>query len=209
MTAPAQVPGDLRSEAARLAFALIRFQQPAAHATRAATPKGVPVIGADAYVFAPSSRRIPVDQVEAFLVSLPSPALLTPTLNRGGVVLTLFHELSGERRRSMEHDLNNQASAMDAMAQQLGLSDTSRVLLEFEDESHVFSFAAVREWGTQFAVSVGWNISTLEGDANADACLKLIRSDWKEFRGRSCLLPPRWFQSRGEGPVEPTSETDS
>lgn len=65
-------------------------------------PPGAPRVGADAYFFLPSWRATPRDRVEAFLVGLPSPALLAPTMRRGVVALLLLHELSGDRRRWFE-----------------------------------------------------------------------------------------------------------
>jgi len=188
MTAIATKTDDLRLEAARLAFALLRFEGTAAHTGPVShTPHPAP-LGTDAYVFWPSLRRVPRNEVEAFLVGLPSPALLATTTSRGLVALTLLHELSGDRRRGVEKTLSNHAEGLDHMSAQSGWSPTSRVLLEFDDEFHVFSFAAVREWTQQFGVLVGWTIWPLKGDDRADACLMLLRSDGKPFRGKSCML---------------------
>jgi hypothetical protein len=180
MTAIAAHTDDVRVEAARLAAALIRFAQVAAHPLKVSTP--------EAYVFLPASRWVPRDQVEMFLVSLPSPALLAPTTIRGMIALTLLHELSGERRRGFEHELDNCAAALDEIGPQLGLSPTSRILVEFDEESHVFSFAAVREWTQQFLVQVGWSMGSLDRDSGADACLWLRRSDAQSFPGRSDMV---------------------
>lgn len=115
MTATAAHPDDLRAEAARLAFALLRFEGVAAHPMRgAATP--------DAYVFLPSWREVPGSEVEAFLVGLPSPALLLPTTLRGTIALLLLHELTGDRRRWAEKALSNFAAGLDELAPQLGLA---------------------------------------------------------------------------------------
>jgi hypothetical protein len=189
----------VRSEAARIAFALIRFEGVAAHAMRGSTPPGVLQVGTEAYVFLPSWRHVPRDQVEAFLVGLPSPALLAPTTMRGTIALTLLDELSGERRRWAEKTLNNFAAGLEETRSQLTLSPTSRILLEFDEESHVFSFAGVCDWSQQFPVQVGWSISRLAGDDRADACLMLMRSDGKRFRGRSCMIPPGWLPHDSEG----------
>ena len=188
MTAIAANTDDVRLEAARLASALIRFAQIAAHPLKASPPPGLLQLGTDAYVFIPSSRRVPRDQVETFLVSLPSPALLAPTTIRGMIALTLLHELSGDRRRGFEHELDNSATALEEIGQQLGLSPTSRILVEFDEESHVFSFAAVREWTQQFLVQVGWSITSLERENRADARMLLRRSDGHSFRGRSDMV---------------------
>ena len=183
---------NVRVEAARLAFALIRFEGVAAHAPTGTTPPGVLKVGTEAFVFSPSWRSVPYNEVEAFLIGLPSPALIAPTMTRGVITLTLLHELSGDRRRWAEKTLSNFAAGLEETSSKLGLSATSRILLEFDDESQVFSFAAVWEWSQQLAVNVGWTIAPLDGDARADACMKLMRSDGKWFQGRSCILPPDW-----------------
>jgi hypothetical protein len=192
MTAVARDSGQLRWDAARIAFAVLRFEEAMAHAARAHAPPGHLRLGIQAYEFLPSWRHVPREGVEAFLVSLPSPALLAPTTVRGVIALTLLHELSGDRRRWAEKTFSNFAAGLDDTSHQLGLSPTSRVLLEFEQESHVFSLAAVREWTQQFAVHVGWNVGPLESDSSADACLRLVRSDGQWFRGRSCMVPRDW-----------------
>ncbi len=189
MPAVATDTDDLRADAARLAFALIRFEGLAAHLSRASTPPGLPRIGTDAYTFIPSWRAVPGDQVEAFLVGLPSPALLAPTTTRGSIALQLLHELSGDRRRWAEKTFSNYATGLEEMARQLELSPQSRILVEFDDESHVFSFAAVRECSQQFAVHVGWNLGALPDDSRADAVMGLLRGDGRWYKGRSCWVP--------------------
>ena len=150
MTGIAPAPDDLRAEAARMAFALIRFEEVIAH---------------------------PRQDVESFLVGLSSPALLSPTTTRGTVALTLLNELSGERRRWAEKTLTNLTAGFDEVTAKLGLSATSRFLLAFDEESHVFSFAAVRLWTQEYAVQVGWNIQSLRNDPRADARFTVMRSD--------------------------------
>ena len=188
MTATAPEPDEVRLEAARLAFALIRFAQVSAHPTGGSRPRGAPDIGTEAFVFGPSWRPVPRDEVATFLASLPSPALLAQTTSRGGIALTLLHELSGDRRKWAEKTFSNVAPIFEEST----LAPTARVLVEFDDESHIFSFAAVREWSRRFAVSVGWNLVLLKDDPRAEACLKLVRSDFKPFKGASSLLPPHW-----------------
>jgi hypothetical protein len=188
MTAIATNADDVRLGAARIAFALIRFEEVAAHPMGGSTPPGSLRVGAEAYLFLPSWRKIPRDDVETFLVSLPSPALLAPTTSRGVIALLLLHELSGDRRRWAEKTLSNFAAGLAEVGPTLGLSPTSRILVEFEEESHVFSFAAVREWTQHFPVQVGWSIAPLERDDRADARMMLRRSDGQWFRGRSCMV---------------------
>lgn len=183
---------DLRLEAARIAFALLRFEGVAAHPIRGSLPPGTLRVGTEAYVFLPSWSVVPRDEVERFLVGLPSPALLAPTTMRGTIALTLLQELSGDRRRGAEKTLSNFAVGLEETASELALTPASRILLEFDEESHVFSFASVREWSQEFAVQVGWTISRLEDDDRTDACMMLMRSDGKRFQGRSCMLPQGW-----------------
>lgn len=178
--------GNSRLEVARLAFAIVRCASDAAHPRIGSVPPGEPRLGTEAWVFAPG-RRLPSGDVEAFLAALPSPALLTPTLSRGEVDLTLVQELGGERRRAAEHICSNAVACFDEMTSQLGLTSASRILLEFNNESHVFSCAVVREWAGELPVSIGWNLHPMEDRAIADACLMLLRADGREFPGRSCM----------------------
>src|SRR5438034_11258317 len=75
-------PDDALRQAAEFAFALIRFEEGAAHPSRASTPPGMPRIGPDAYLFTPSWRPVLRDEVPTFLTQLASPALLAPTTTR-------------------------------------------------------------------------------------------------------------------------------
>ena len=188
MTAIAANTDGLRLEAARLASALLRFQRVAAHPLQGSKSPASLQVGTDAYVFLPSLRNVALDQVETFLVSLPSPALLAPTTIRGVIALILLHELNGDRRRGFEHELANFAGGLEEIGPALGLSPTSRILVEFDGESHVFSFAAVREWTQRFPVQVGWSIAALEGEDRADARMLLRRSDGRSFPGRSDMI---------------------
>ena len=179
----------LRAEAARLALALLRFEEAAAHLSGASTPPGSPRLGTEAYVFVPSWKPIPRDEMEAFLVGLPSPALLVPSTTRGSIALLLLHELSGDRKRWAEKTFSNYLEVLEEMTGQLGLSGASRVLVEFDDESHIFSLAAVRHWSQQFAVQVGWNLAPLPGSTDGDAVMGLRRGDGRWYNGRSCWIP--------------------
>lgn len=186
MTAIAPGSDELRLEAARIASALIRFDEVLAHPLSHNPPSGIPVVGTDAYVFIPSWRTVLRQEVESFLVGLPSPALLSPTLIRGMVALTLLHELSGERRRWAEKTLSNFTAGFDEQSAQLHLSPDSRILLEFDAESHVLSYAGTRLWTQQFAVQVGWNLKPVKHDPRVGAQLCLRRSDgtWSPPRSR-------------------------
>lgn len=181
---------DALLQAASLTFALIRFEEGAAHPFRGSTPPGMLRLGEEAYTFTPSWRKVPRAEVPAFLAGLPSPALLSPTTTRGVVALTLLGELTGERAAWGRKTLTNQRTGLEEMAGQLGLTSESRVLLEFDDESHVVSLAVLRVWSERFAVQVGWNIGPLQGDARAAARLNLFRSDGGNSSGWSCAARP-------------------
>lgn len=180
---------ELRAEAARLAFMVLRFEEASAHLLRTSAPEGALQAGRDAYAFIPSWKLVNREEVVSFLARLPSPALLAPTTIRGSVALLLLDELSGDRRRWAEKTFGNYAALLDDTASQLGLSPHSRILVEFGDESEVFSFAAVREWSQWLAVQVGWNLRGLHEDPRADAAMGLLRGDGRWYRGASCWLP--------------------
>ena len=177
MSAPAVPPDDLRTEAARIAFALIRFEEAMGHPLRADAPPGRPVVGVDAYIFVPSWIPVPRHEVVPFLVGLPSPALLSPTTTRGMVALILLNELSGDRRRWGEKTLSNFTACFDETAQRLGLSNDSRILLTLGGEEEILSFGGVRLWTQQFGVQVGWNLQPLTNHPGAQARLAVRRSD--------------------------------
>ena len=173
MTAPAFDRDDLLLEAATLASAILRYEERAAHQSGSHTPAGVSIIGQDAYVFPPSSRRVPRDQIPAFLAALPGPAVLAPTTVRGTVTLTLLQELSGDRRASIQHNLDNQVAGLNDMAPG---SDSDRVLVAFDDQMHLFSLGAVRLWASRFGILVGWNITPCTEPGQAEWQMNLFSS---------------------------------
>ena len=177
MAEPALLPDETRADAARIAYALLRFEEPMARLLGAHTLPGMPVIGTDAYAFTPSWRPVSRSDIVPFLVALPSPALLSPTTTRGMIALTLLHELSGERRRWAEKTLSNFTACFDDMAARLRLDETSPILLELPGEAAVYSCASVRLWTHQFGVQVGWSLSPLPNDPRARARLVARRSD--------------------------------
>ena len=178
MTAPVLANDDLLLEAAQLAAAMLRFQGPLAHLMSAHTPEGMPVIGLDAYAFAPSPHRVPRDKVAQYLAALSSPAMLAPTTARGIVSLILLQELAGERRAAMQHQLDNQSAAF---AEHAFAPDTERVLLEFDDESHLFSLGAVRLWSQRYGISVGWNMSRCDEPTRAEWRFNLVGGDGQRY----------------------------
>ena len=185
MTGSTLVPDDTLMEAASLAFAMVRFEEVSAHWARHSIPPGVPRIGVDAYSFLPSSRRVPRDGVAAFLAGLSSPAILTPSTMRGVVALILVGELSGDRALGARKEFSNQMLGLEEMVQQIGLDADASVLLDFENEAHVFSLKAVRLWAERFAVHVGWSVGTLNDDPRASARIMLYSSDGRNSFGES------------------------
>ncbi len=179
--------GSDRPEAARLANIVLRFASLVAHPPLGHTPPGQLKVGTEAFVFSPSWTPVATADVEQFLIALPGPALMSPGLSRGTVHLTLVHDLNGDRRQWAEKTLSNQAAFLDSIATQLGLSPTARVLLELDEEMHVFALSTVRYWAQYLAVEVGWTLSRLDADPRADACLMLLRADGRPFPGRSSM----------------------
>jgi hypothetical protein len=184
MTGSTFVPDDTLMEAASLAFAMVRFEEVSAHWARHSIPPGVPHLGVDAYSFLPS-RRVPRDGVAVFLAGLSSPAILTPTTIRGVVALILVDELSGDRAVGARKEFSNQQLGLEEMVRQIGLDAGASVLLDFENEAHIFSLKAVRLWAERFAVHVGWSVGTLKGDPRASARMMLYASDGRNSYGES------------------------
>ena len=182
--------GDVRTQAATLAFALVRFDEPAAHPLDGAVPPGVPHVGTDAYVFSPVWTPVPREAVVPFLAGLPSPAIIVQSITRGILGLTLLDELTGDRRQWGQKTFDNQRAGLAESAKRGNLTDSSLVLFEFGDESHTFPLAAVREWSERFALNVGWNIGPLPNDARASARLNARRSDGRWSSGLACNPPP-------------------
>jgi len=178
VTDHALAPDDENMGAARLAAAMLRFQEPLAHPMSASTPEGTPIIGIDAYVFMPSSRRVLRRDVVAYLAGLPGAAFIAATTTRGMFTLLLLHELSGERRTSLQKELDNQHAGLLALAPGPG---TDRVLLEFDDETHLFSMAAVRRWAERFGLTTGWNIEPCPEPGRAEWRLNLIGGDGRRY----------------------------
>jgi hypothetical protein len=188
MTTPGNAAGDALSQAAALAFAMVRFEDRAAHPPRWSLPAGVLREGEECYVFSPSGRRVPIAEVPAFLAGLSSPAMLSPTTTRGIVALALLDELTGDRRAHAQHAFDNQRSAVDSMAARLGLGAAAKVLLQFDDEERIIPLSALQTWSGRFAVQVGWSVRDYVDDERADARMMLRRSDGTWSWGESCPL---------------------
>lgn len=181
MAAPAFAPDDLPLEAARLAAAMLRFQEPLAHLMRKHTTAGMPIVGVDSYSFLPSPKAVPRDRVAEYLAALASPAMLAPTTLRGLVSLFLLQDLTGDRRAAMQHELDNQCAILAECAPG---SDADRVLLEFDEEVQLFSLAAVRLWAQRFGVLVGWNICRCSEPTRAEWRLHLLGGDGHRYSKR-------------------------
>lgn len=181
---------ETRRDAARLAYALLRLEEPTASLLGAHTPAGYPVLGVDAYAFTPSWRLVPRADIVAFLVSLPSPALLSPTTTRGMIALTLLDELHDERRRWAEKTLSNCTLGLDEQIGRLNLAPDAGVLLEITDETSIYPLASVRVWTQQFGVQVGWSLSPIADNPRAQARLVVRRSDGVWFPPRQGCTPP-------------------
>ncbi len=119
----------------------------------------------------------------AYLAALPCPAMLAPTTVRGVVCLVLFEELNGERRAVMQHELDNQCAVL---AEYVPGSDGDRVLLEFDEESHLFSLGAVRLWAQRFGVLVGWNVGRCSEPTRAEWQINLLGGDGHRHSNRFC-----------------------
>lgn len=186
MTFP-QPPNEDRSlEAAGIAAAMLRFQEPLAHLMSAHTPEGMPKVGVDSYTFVPGPQTVMRSQVAAYLAGLPSPAVLAPTTARGIIALILLHELAGERRTAMQHELGNQSGILSSSAPG---TDTDRVLLEFDDESHVFSLAAVRLLAQRYGILVGWNVGPCNEPDQAEWRMNLFGGDGQRYSKGVCRPP--------------------
>lgn len=178
MASPAPAYDDRGLEAAEIVAAMLRFQEPLARPMSKHTPEGMPVVGVDSYVFLPSSRPVRRDQLAAHLASLPCPALLTPATARGIVGLILLNELIGERRTTMQRELDNQSGLL---AESAPGSDTDSVLLEFDDESHLFSLGAVRLLACRYGILVGWNVGPCSDAGRAEWRMNLFGGDGQRF----------------------------
>jgi hypothetical protein len=188
LLAPPPLIEEPDTGAAAIAFAMLRFAQGAAHKGFGESPKGHG--GKDWYVFLPSWRRMPHEDVLPYLASLPCPAMLMSTTTRGSVSLLLLDELQGERRRWGQKNFDNQSGGLIHAAGELGLTPESRVVLEFDDEEHLFTFAVLQRWAERFCVDAGWNLRPC-GDDRAAARLWLIRADHEQSWGGSCPLRPK------------------
>jgi hypothetical protein len=157
---------------------MLRFQEPLAHLLSKHPVEGQPNIGVDTYSFIPSPRMFPRDQLAAQLAGLPGPSLIAPTTARGIVTVLLLHELGGDRHARVEKEFANQVGLL---AEAAPGADADRVLLEFDDETHVFSLAALRYWARQYMVLVGWNIGPCRDPSRAEWQFNLFGGDGRRY----------------------------
>lgn len=190
-TTPSDSADQLRSDAAKLAFAMLRFAAGAAHPDRSATPRGMLHLSTECYSFTPSWQRIPIADVPGFLATLPSAALLTSTTTRGIATLTLVDELQGERRAWADKILGNQQAGLEQLTRQLNLGADGHVLLQFDEDELWFPLAVLRESLARYGVDIGWNIRSYEDDERAQARLMLFRSDGAHSWGDACPVRER------------------
>ena len=180
---------DVRTRATEIAFAMLRFTQPAAHPWPTSSAPSSGEAGVDWFIFAPSWRKTTREEIVPLLLSV-SPVLIFPTISRGSVALLTLEELQGDRRRWVQKTLDNQKSCLEGCAEALNLTGESRVLLAFADEEHLFSFAELQEWGQRYGVGVGWNLGRC-GDTRAEARMMLFGPEGLQCWGRSCPMRPR------------------
>jgi hypothetical protein len=183
------ISDDLRPQAAELAFAMLRFTEPAAHLMSTESHREGSEAGSDSFVFSPSWRKTAKEEVVPFLLSHDCPLMILPTIYRGSATLLVLDEVAGESRTWFQKTLENQVSALHHYATQLSLTPDSRILLEFADEEHLVSFGTLQEWAQRYCVGVGWNLGPC-GDSRADARLMLIGPNGLRSWGASCPLRP-------------------
>ena len=181
-------PDDALVQAAALAFAMVRFEEGAAHPPPWFTPPGQLKLGNEGWIFTPGRRPVPRDEVPRVLATLGSPALLFPTTVRGIVALMLVHELSGGRQRWAEQLLRSQMASVDEAIRRLDLPDQAPVVLQFSDEELVLPVAALRVWGRQFVVNMRWNLLRGDHESQAGARLVLYRCDGARSVGGACSI---------------------
>lgn len=190
--------GDPITRAAALAFAMLQFEQEAAHPRRG-TPKVGKVLGVDEFLFLPSWKPTPRAEAIHFLADLPCPALLFQTTMRGAVSVLLLDELTGERKAWAQKTLDNQLAGLNQLASQFSppLSGDSKILLEVRDEAHVVPLDILRLWASRFSCPVGWNMGEPRAEAPADvsAQMRLLSPDGRVSPPSATVAPwdrPAW-----------------
>ncbi|HSA57512.1 MAG TPA: hypothetical protein VLE53_17500 [Gemmatimonadaceae bacterium] len=179
-------------EAAELAFAMLRFEFGAAHRHFSPDAGGPHEGKRSGVLFLPVSRPVPYDLVVPYLASCPGPAMLAPPTTAGMVSLMLLSELQGDRRRWAEDTLARYRTNVLAQGRELALTPESPIVLEFDDEAHVFSFATLCRTFERFVVVVAGSLVAMRyEDPRARARLMLYRSDGASTWGAACPVRPR------------------
>jgi hypothetical protein len=186
------VSDDELVEAAELAFAMLRFESGGAH-RRFSPDASSPHEGTrPAFLFLPVSRPVPHELVVPYLASCPGPAMLAPTTTAGIVSLLLLSELQGDRLRWAQDTFARYRANVLEQGRALELTPESPIVLEFDDEAHVFSFATLCRTFERFIVLVAGNlVAILYDDPRARARLMLYRSDGASTWGAACPVRPR------------------
>lgn len=168
---------ELDIAAARLAWVMLRFAQ----AGLPPAVKDVPELGGRlgdiAVKFFPRGETVALTHASAALLEFPKPVALTAMAARG--LIGLWFQSSAPA--ADEVGLRKMAHAAEVGLRRfctgLGLTADSRVLLEVEDEAHVFPVRVLARCIRDYQVFVGWVLNPLQGDRRADARLQLIRAD--------------------------------
>lgn len=166
---------SLEKQAASLAFAMLLFEQEAAHQFIHSENEGDRV-GVDKFMFLPSWITTPRAEVISYLESLPCPALMFQTTGIGMVSLILLDELSNDRRRWAQKTLDNHLAGVEEIASQFTppLQGDSRILLEIRGESHVVSLAGLRFWAQRYNCPAGWTFGPPRQGAPADVAAQIV-----------------------------------
>jgi hypothetical protein len=179
-------------DAAALAFAMLRFESGAAHRRFSPGRTNPSEAQPSLFLFLPVTRPVPRDQVVSYLASCPGPAILAPTTTAGIVSLLLLSELQGDRLRWAQDTFARYRAHAHAQGRALDLTPESPIVLEFDEEAHIFSYATLCRTFERFIVLVAGNlIAMLYDDPRAKARLMLYRSDGVSTWGAACPVRPR------------------
>lgn len=166
---------SVERQAASLAFAMLLFEQDAAHRFIHSEKEGDKA-GVDKFVFLPSWISIPRAEVVAYLESLPGPALIFQTTGQGMVSLILLDELTEDRRRWAQKTLDNHSAGVEEIAGQFvpPLENDSKILLEIRGERHIVSLEGLRFWSRRFNCPAGWTFGPPRADALSGVAAQIV-----------------------------------
>lgn len=197
MAEPPDSLSTARVQAAALTFAMLQFEQEAAH-PRQGSPSREKTLGVDEFLFLPSWKPVPRAEMVSFLANLSAPALLVQTTMRGAIALMLLDELSGERRWWGEKNLSNQLAGVNALAEQFQppLGPDSKLLLETRHENHIVTLDVLRYWAEHFSCPAGWNIGAPRPGAPAEVAAQI-----RLFSADGRVSPPSQVAAPWERPA--------